>query len=260
MKVFSLIVLSITLFLLVSCGSTQEPVIPQKAIELKKGVIFNHTSHSGYSCESCHQCGLGNGKISILGKDWAHVTCKSCHTEAQQGPTKCKECHTSNGTAKTVAAAIMVQQNAPSVFAIYGTDVDDVAGIEITLTYDPASLSSPTVTKGELISTSLLVTNTTNPGLIKIAAITSTSFSGSGVIATISFARQLGTGSVSLQSVNMISNKGSIILPSFPVSFPVYGSYSSSSSGIALSPAPLNTSATMSTLTTSTLTQVFLCN
>ena len=62
-------------------------------IEMKKGVKFNHKAHQELlkDCKKCHE--KGPGKIAELNKDWAHKTCKGCHTEMKKGPTSCKECH-----------------------------------------------------------------------------------------------------------------------------------------------------------------------
>ena len=62
-------------------------------MELKKGVTFNHKAHSELlkDCKKCHE--KGPGKIEALGKEWAHKTCKGCHTELKKGPLKCSECH-----------------------------------------------------------------------------------------------------------------------------------------------------------------------
>ena len=62
-------------------------------IEMKKGVKFNHKAHqaSAGDCKKCHE--KGPGKIEGFGKDWAHKTCKGCHTDMKKGPTACKECH-----------------------------------------------------------------------------------------------------------------------------------------------------------------------
>ena len=42
-------------------------------------------------CSKCHS--KAPGKIAELDKDWAHNTCKKCHSEGGKGPTKCGECH-----------------------------------------------------------------------------------------------------------------------------------------------------------------------
>lgn len=45
-------------------------------------------------CKKCHE--NSPGKIKELGKDWAHKTCKGCHTEGfngKKGPTACTGCH-----------------------------------------------------------------------------------------------------------------------------------------------------------------------
>jgi predicted CXXCH cytochrome family protein len=56
-------------------------------------VSFPHMKHQEMlkDCKKCHEVGLG--KIAALGKEWAHNTCKGCHTEMKKGPTSCKECH-----------------------------------------------------------------------------------------------------------------------------------------------------------------------
>jgi len=58
-------------------------------------VSFPHKKHQDMkemTCTNCHETDKG-GKIADLGKDWAHKTCKGCHTDKGKGPTKCNECH-----------------------------------------------------------------------------------------------------------------------------------------------------------------------
>jgi hypothetical protein len=64
-------------------------------VEMKKGVTFNHKAHAEAlkDCKKCHEKAEG-GKIEGFGKDFAHKTCKDCHTEMKKGPTNCKGCHT----------------------------------------------------------------------------------------------------------------------------------------------------------------------
>lgn len=56
-------------------------------------VTFTHKKHQELlkDCKKCHE--KAPGKIAALGKDWAHKTCKGCHTEMKKGPVKCGECH-----------------------------------------------------------------------------------------------------------------------------------------------------------------------
>lgn len=56
-------------------------------------VTFPHKKHQEMlkDCKICHE--KGPGKIEGFSKDWAHKTCKGCHTEKKAGPTKCGECH-----------------------------------------------------------------------------------------------------------------------------------------------------------------------
>lgn len=58
-------------------------------------VTFPHQKHQEMkemACTKCHETDKG-GKIADLDKEWAHKTCKGCHTEMGKGPTKCNECH-----------------------------------------------------------------------------------------------------------------------------------------------------------------------
>jgi opacity protein-like surface antigen len=56
-------------------------------------VTFPHKQHQLMlkDCTKCHE--KGPGKIAELGKDWAHKTCKGCHTALGRGPVGCKDCH-----------------------------------------------------------------------------------------------------------------------------------------------------------------------
>lgn len=57
-------------------------------------VTFSHKAHQDLlkDCTKCHASAAG-GKIEGFGKDWAHKTCKGCHSDMGKGPTGCKDCH-----------------------------------------------------------------------------------------------------------------------------------------------------------------------
>lgn len=59
-------------------------------------VTFPHKKHQDMlrDCTKCHE--KGPGKIAELGKEWAHKTCRGCHTQLKKGPTGCRECHVKN--------------------------------------------------------------------------------------------------------------------------------------------------------------------
>jgi hypothetical protein len=63
-------------------------------INMKRGVTLSHKRHQEVlgSCTVCHSNSSG-GSIAGFGKDWSHKTCKGCHSEMRQGPTKCDGCH-----------------------------------------------------------------------------------------------------------------------------------------------------------------------
>jgi predicted CXXCH cytochrome family protein len=57
-------------------------------------VTFPHKKHQELVKQDCKKChAKAPGKIAELGKDWAHKTCKGCHTEMKKGPVGCKDCH-----------------------------------------------------------------------------------------------------------------------------------------------------------------------
>ena len=81
----------IALFALVAFAGT---ACAGDVMEFKKGVKFNHKTHQEAlkDCTKCHVNAAG-GKIEGFGKDFAHKTCKGCHSEGKKGPTSCKDCH-----------------------------------------------------------------------------------------------------------------------------------------------------------------------
>lgn len=98
------------------------------------------------------------------------------------------------------AAVITVDQSG----IINGSGMDGIAGIDLIINYDSSNLSTPTVTKGSLIPQSMLAANTSVPGVIRIAIISTTPFSGSGQIAVIKFASNTGKGWIRLASYSKI--------------------------------------------------------
>jgi len=105
-------------------------------------------------------------------------------------------------------ASVSITSSGNGIFIINGDSMDGVAGIELTLNYD-ASLASPSVTKGALTTGAIFIANPKfAPKAIKIAVISSKPLSGSGSIATVSFASHSGAGSVTLASSSMIDSSG----------------------------------------------------
>jgi len=107
-----------------------------------------------------------------------------------------------------LAAAVSVTSSGNGVFIVNGSGMDAVAGVDLSVSYDPTLLASPTVSQGSLISGALMAVNTNKPGSIKIAAVSTRPFPANGQIVTISFASHTGTGLVSVIA-SMINTKGS---------------------------------------------------
>jgi hypothetical protein len=110
-----------------------------------------------------------------------------------------------------LAASVTIIPAAAGTYILQGDGMDGVAGIDLTLIYDSSSLSGPTVSQGSLVAGALMGVNTSNPGSIKIAIISTRVFSGSGQIATVNFATRNGTGGITSAFVNMINSQGAPI-------------------------------------------------
>jgi hypothetical protein len=109
------------------------------------------------------------------------------------------------------AANVTVTPSGESSYSVQGSGMSGVAGIQLDIAYDSTTLSSPTVTQGALVSGAMLAANTTQPGKIRIAIISTNAFSGNGQIATISFAGKNGTGSITSATVSMINTSGAAV-------------------------------------------------
>jgi cytochrome c553 len=86
----------ITLLAVIAFAGTAIAAGPETiTLPAKNGnITFQHWKHQERlkDCKKCHAAATG-GKIEGLGKDWAHNTCKKCHTDGGKGPTKCPDCH-----------------------------------------------------------------------------------------------------------------------------------------------------------------------
>jgi hypothetical protein len=57
--------------------------------------FFPHNLHQKNlkGCSECHGA-KGPGPITQFGEEWAHTTCKGCHSKKHIGPVECNGCHT----------------------------------------------------------------------------------------------------------------------------------------------------------------------
>jgi len=107
--------------------------------------------------------------------------------------------------------AVSIARATSGDYLIQGDNMDGVAGLKLTLTYDSSTMASPTVIRSGLISSGLMEPNTNVPGSIIIGVISSTPFSGSGEIAAVSFASQTGAETLAIASVELYDVKGQMI-------------------------------------------------
>lgn len=106
-------------------------------------------------------------------------------------------------------AVVSVIPSGGSSYTVLGSVMDGVAGIQIDIAYDAASLVAPTVRQGGLAAGTMFAANTSRAGFIKIAIISTQALSGNGEIAKISFASKTGSGGITSITSTMIDSKGS---------------------------------------------------
>lgn len=111
------------------------------------------------------------------------------------------------------AASVSVTELGTGTYAISGTNMDGVAGIDLTLTYDAKILQSPTVTKGSCLSNAIMAANTMMPGSVRIGAITTSPLPSScSQIATVTFASQSGDAPLSVANFSPIDSYGTPVV------------------------------------------------
>src|SRR5512147_685199 len=85
------------------------------------------------------------------------------------------------------AAGVTISPSGGGVYLVSGQALQNVSGLDITISYNAAALSSPRVSSGGLLNGGLLMANTSSAGTIRVAAIHQGVVQGSGLLATITF-------------------------------------------------------------------------
>lgn len=85
------------------------------------------------------------------------------------------------------AASINIVPLGATTYSIRATDLQDSAGIELSVLYDKDALENPVVTYGALTAGAMPAQNVTVPGSVRIVFITTGAIKGTGELAAISF-------------------------------------------------------------------------
>lgn len=85
------------------------------------------------------------------------------------------------------AVTLSLAPSGTNRFVINGSQMDGVAALDITISYDGNLLASPVVEKGSVIGSALLAANPNTAGSVRIAIINATPFQGSGPVAFVTF-------------------------------------------------------------------------
>ncbi len=107
------------------------------------------------------------------------------------------------------AASIIASPTGDGVYAIQGIGFSGVSGLDVTVTYDSSTLGNPRVVQGTLLANALFAANPNVPGVIRIGALSTSGFSGTGVIAAITFDKKAGAaGSLTGLTASLINSSG----------------------------------------------------
>ena len=106
-----------------------------------------------------------------------------------------------------LGASVTIIPSGAGSFVIQGDSMNDVQGIDLTIGYDPSVLSSPTVRWGSLVSGAISIANTTIPGTIRIAIMSTNPISGSGQIASVVFSSPNSGCGITTVSAKIINSK-----------------------------------------------------
>jgi len=138
------------------------------------------------------------------------------------------------------AATVSIAASGDTSYLIQGNGMDGVAGIELNIRYDAVSLKgTPTVRQESLVSGAMFAANTSLPGSIKIAIISTGTFSGSGPIATVTFASKTASAPLPTVTPSMIDSKGSPLAASVNTSSDTTTQGMITSAGVPFSTTPI---------------------
>lgn len=107
------------------------------------------------------------------------------------------------------AATVVISPGGAGTFVVRALDFENVAAIDLTVDYDPATLANIQVIRGTFLDGALVAANPNLLGRVRLAAIRSQSLNGSGAIATLSGFPQSGSlGKVLSLSAKLTDPRG----------------------------------------------------
>jgi hypothetical protein len=118
-----------------------------------------------------------------------------------------------SGATAAFGAVLAVSSTGNDTFVVQGFDLVDVAGIDVTINYDTATLGNPRVSKGGVGGGAMLAASTKVPGTIRITLVTTAKISGNGIVASILFDNKGDSPGTILSLEAKIVSVNSVSLP-----------------------------------------------
>lgn len=94
-----------------------------------------------------------------------------------------------SGCGEAAASSITIEAAGTAAYSVKATDLQESAGMDLSIAYDTATLKDPKVSSGSQISGALMVANAATPGFIRIGIATGGVIKGTGELVSITFTK-----------------------------------------------------------------------
>lgn len=102
-------------------------------------------------------------------------------------------------------------------YVLKGEEIENVGAVNITISYDPSTLTNPRVSNGGLLSGALVVSNLETPGIVRIAGVHPSGINGSGTFSDLNFdPAGNSTGKIFLLSFSLSNINGTLLAAATP--------------------------------------------
>ncbi len=110
------------------------------------------------------------------------------------------------------AASVALTATGGGQYALIASGLQNIGGMDATITYDTTTLANPQVTKGNLASSATLMGNAVTSGTYKVVMVSLPSITGNGTLAVLTFnLPSAAPGTVTGFSANFIDGNGATV-------------------------------------------------
>ncbi len=85
------------------------------------------------------------------------------------------------------ASSLVLSNSGAASYILQGVGMENVAALDVTITYSTRLLDNPRLMQGPLVSGAMTAINTNTPGTIRVGIVTTKPITGTGIIAAMTF-------------------------------------------------------------------------